>query len=222
MSFTIAIDGPAGAGKSTIAKAVARELGFCYLDTGAMYRTCGLKADREGLHPEDEEQIVKLIAQADIEVTFEGEEQHMILDGEDVTSLIRTPAMSRWASNISKIREIRNLMVEKQREIAKTSNIVMDGRDIGTFVLPQATLKIFLTASPDERARRRFEELAQKSSDHPTLEAVKEDLMFRDQQDSQRDYAPLKQAEDAILLDTSGLSIQEVTAAVLTYVEERT
>ena len=221
MPISIAIDGPAGAGKSTIAKAVAKTLHFLYLDTGAMYRTCGLQALRHGLKPDDEDALVELIRNCTIEVAFVDGEQAMLLNGENVNSQIRTPAVSRWASDISRIAEVREMMVSLQRDIATKQNVVMDGRDIGTYVLPQADLKIYLTACLEERAKRRYLELQTKENGMD-LEAVKEDIRFRDEQDSTRAHAPLKRAPDAILLDTSGLSIEEVIERVLAEVRTLT
>lgn len=220
MAISIAIDGPAGAGKSTIARAVAEKLGFLYLDTGAMYRTCGLKALRGGADPERTEDLIRLIADTRVEVAFREEGQVMLLDGEDVTDQIRSPEISRWASDISRVEEIRRMMVEAQRAIADEQNVVMDGRDIGTYVLPNADLKIFLTASLDERARRRHLELNETMLPKAELENVREDIAVRDRQDMTREFAPLRQAEDAILIDTSNLSIEDVIARVLAEIDK--
>lgn len=220
MAISIAIDGPAGAGKSTIARAIAKELGFLYLDTGAMYRTCGLKAARTGADPNQTEDLIRLIADTHVEVAFREGRQVMLLDGEDVTDLIRSPEISRWASDISRIEEVRRMMVDAQREIAGAQNVVMDGRDIGTHVLPNADLKIFLTASLDERARRRHLELNETVMPKAELDHVREDIAVRDRQDMTREHAPLRQADDAILIDSSSLSIEDVIARVLTEINK--
>ena len=215
MPISIAIDGPAGAGKSTIARAVSKELGFLYLDTGAMYRSCGLKAARQAMTPDQTEELAALIAETLVQVAFQDGRQVMLLDGEDVTDSIRTPEISRWASDISKIPQVRELMVAAQRCIASNNNVVMDGRDIGTYVLPNADLKIYLTASLNERAKRRHLEIADCTSGKPKLGEVKLDIACRDEQDMNREHAPLKQAEDAILIDTSQMNVDEVIQAVL-------
>lgn len=213
--LTIAIDGPAGAGKSTIAKTVANKLNLLYLDTGAMYRTCGLLCQRAGLSSGDEEQIIALVDTANIDVRFEHGDQHVYLDEEDVSEAIRKPEISVWASDVSAIPEVRLKMVAMQRAIASRQPLVMDGRDIGTYVLPDAELKIFLTARPEVRARRRFAELEAKAPGSTCYDDVLRDINYRDQQDSGRLFAPLKQAADAVLLDSSDLSIAETVEQVL-------
>lgn len=218
--FSIAIDGPAGAGKSTIAKKVAEILNIVYLDTGAMYRSVALKAIRKNIDTKDRVKLAELVEDIDINVTYTNKEQQIYLDGENVSSEIRAPEISVGASNVATVPEVRIKMVELQRQIAKNSSVVMDGRDIGTYVLPDATLKIFLTASVEERAKRRYLEQLAKDM-HVDFEKVKEEIIFRDQNDSNRDFAPLRQAEDAILLDTTSLSIDAAVKKVLELIKER-
>lgn len=218
--FTIAIDGPAGAGKSTLAKAAAEKLGMIYLDTGAMYRTCGLACAEAGLCMSDREKIIDLIQNSKIDIRFEDGEQHIFLNEIDVTGKIRSPEISVWASDVSAIPEVRLRMVALQREIAAKRDIVVDGRDIGTYVLPDAECKIFLTASPEVRAKRRFDEMRAKGQE-ADYQAVLEDINYRDKQDSERAFAPLKQADDALLLDSTELNAEEVLAKVLELASER-
>lgn len=216
--FSIAIDGPAGAGKSTVAKAVARELGAAYLDTGAMYRTLGLYMNQRGLvRPEA---IARAAAEPAVEVRFEGEDQRMLLGGEDVTDLIRTPEASMFASRVSAVPEVRQRLVELQREIAKGHSVVMDGRDIGTHVLPNATLKIYLTASCEVRAQRRYDELV-RSGREVSYEDVLSDIVQRDYNDSHRAVSPMRQAEDAVRVDTSEMTAEEAVAAIVRRARER-
>lgn len=216
--FSIAIDGPAGAGKSTVAKAVARELGAAYLDTGAMYRTLGLYMNQRGLvRPEA---IARAAAEPAVEVRFEGEEQRMLLGGEDVTDRIRTPEASMFASRVSAVPEVRQRLVELQREIAKGHSVVMDGRDIGTHVLPNATLKIYLTASCEVRAQRRYDELV-RSGREVSYEDVLSDIVQRDYNDSHRAVSPMRQAEDAVRVDTSEMTAEEAVAAIVRRARER-
>ncbi|MBE6854341.1 MAG: (d)CMP kinase [Ruminococcus sp.] len=218
MSINIAIDGPAGAGKSTIARRAAARLGFIYVDTGALYRTVALFCTRRGLKAEEE--IGAALPEAEISLRFADGVQHVILNGEDVSELIRTPEISMAASTIAAIGTVRAYLFDLQQQIAKTENILMDGRDIGTVVLPQADLKIFLTADAEERARRRHKELAEKP-DCPSYEAILADIIQRDEQDRTRAVAPLKQAEDAVLVDTTRLSLDESVEAVLDLCKER-
>lgn len=218
-NITIAIDGPAGAGKSTIAKAVSRELGIIYLDTGAMYRTVALKAMREGVDYRDGESLAKLVSNMNIRIEFEKDGQKIFLEGEDVTDQIRTPEISMGASQVSAVPAVRLKMVELQREIAAGDSVVMDGRDIGTFVLPGATLKIFLTATIEERAARRYKELAGKGTAQSDLEEVRRDMESRDLQDSTRAFAPLKKAEDAVQIDTTGMGIQKVADEIISLIK---
>ena len=206
--FSIAIDGPAGAGKSTIAKKVADRLGAMYLDTGAMYRAVGLYFLRKGLD-EDAEAVAAGVADVRLDVKPEDGKQRMYLDGEDVTEAIRTPEASLAASHVAAVPEVRTQMVALQREIARGYSIVMDGRDIGTKVLPEATLKLFVTASPEVRAQRRFKELQEKGADAMTFEQVLSDIKERDFNDTHRAASPLEQAADAHLLDTSDMTLAQ-------------
>ena len=206
MKKIIAVDGPAGAGKSTVSKLCAARLGYTYIDTGAMYRAVALKVIQSGENLD--ENLIK-----DIEIALD-ESGKVFLDGIDVTKEIRTPEVSRGASNVAKFGFVRKKLTELQREMAKRGKVIMDGRDIGTQVLPNADLKIFLTASVDERAKRRFWEL--KAKNFPAnLDQIKNEIILRDKQDSEREIAPLAQADDAILLDSTNLSIEQVVAEIL-------
>lgn len=213
--LTIALDGPAGAGKSTIARRLARELDILYLDTGAMYRAVGLKALRQGISVRSEADIAKMLDETRMDIVFDNKEQHILLDGEDVSELIRTPQVSLAASDVSALPVVRLKLVELQREIAARQPLILDGRDIGSYVLPDARCKFFLTASEDERARRRLHDLRARGDQQSTFEAIKQDITYRDRQDSQRSLAPLCQAADAILVDTTEMTIDEVVAAIL-------
>ena len=206
--FSIAIDGPAGAGKSTVAKAVARELGALYLDTGAMYRAIGLAMLRMGIDPHDAASVVARLDDVDVAVDYVDGAQRIYLNGEDVTEAIREPEVSAAASAVSAAPEVRRRMVALQRKIAEGHNVVMDGRDIGTAVLPNATLKVYMTASAEERARRRFAELQQKGLPD-SYEQVLEEIQARDYQDMHRAASPLTIAEGAVVLDTSELDLQQ-------------
>ena len=217
--FSIAIDGPAGAGKSTVAKAVAKETGAMYLDTGAMYRTVGLYFTRKDL-VKDTEAVARLAHDMDIGVKFEGGVQRMYLDGEDVTDLIRSPEASMAASAVSAVPEVRKRLVRLQQETAKGVSIVMDGRDIGTVVLPDATLKLFVTATAEARALRRYADL-RKAGLLPKVHDVLDELVERDYNDSNRSATPLRRAEDAYLLDTSDLDIEGVINAMKKLVGEK-
>lgn len=210
--FSIAIDGPAGAGKSTVAKAVAAELGAVYLDTGAMYRTMGLYMDRN--HISGNDSIARACVKPQIETKFFADGQHMILDGADVTTAIRSPEASLLASKVSTVPAVRKRLVELQREFAEGNSVVMDGRDIGTHVLPNATLKIYLTASCEVRAQRRFRELQAKGKDEPFDKVLKE-IVERDYADSHRAVSPMRQAGDAVRMDTSDMTQEEVIAAIV-------
>lgn len=214
-TIQIAIDGPSGAGKSTMAKLLSQRLGIMYLDTGAMYRALALKAIRLGIDTRDSEKISCLLPQLDIKIAFQDGSQKVILDGEDVSGLIRTDQISMGASNVSAIPEVRKRLVELQQRIACNNSVVMDGRDIGTHVLPQASIKIFLTASAHERALRRFRELKEKGLLTKTFEKLKKEIETRDYNDSHREASPLRQAKDAILLDTSDLSIDQSVEKIL-------
>ena len=218
--FSIAIDGPAGAGKSTIAKALARDLGALYLDTGAMYRALGMTALRRGIDVQDEKAVVRLCRELQVSVSHEEDGQHTFVEGEDVTGLIRTPEVSMAASTVSRYADVRRSMVRIQQQLAAETDMVLDGRDICTTVLPNATAKIFLTASQEERARRRYLEMQAKGMSD-TFEQVLEELKKRDDQDMNRPVEPLRQAPDAVLVDTTGLSFDEVVEAILKIVEAK-
>ena len=221
MSIAIAIDGPAGAGKSTIARLAAKELGYIYVDTGALYRTIGLAAFRRKLTAEDKEQIIKMLPGIKVELAFnDRQEQIVLLDGEDVSGLIRTPEISMMASAVSAIPEVRAYLLDLQRDMAHTNNVIMDGRDIGTVVLPNAKIKIFLSASPECRARRRYDELIEKGMD-VKYEDILSDVVARDYADSHRDIAPLKPADDAISVDTSGEDLETSVNKLLGIMRER-
>lgn len=201
--INIAVDGPAGAGKSSIAKAVAAEIGFIYVDTGAMYRSIALFALENGLN---NEQLIQNLGKIDVSLKYVDKTQHILLNGRDVSELIRTPEVSMNASRVSAIPEIRDFLFGLQKKIASENNIIMDGRDIGTVVLPNADLKVFLTATAEERANRRFKEMTDKSVSY---EQVLKDIKQRDYNDMNREVAPLKQAEDAVLLDTTDMNVEE-------------
>lgn len=214
--INIAIDGPAGAGKSTVARAVAKKLGILYLDTGAMYRAMALKAMREGIDPNDKEQVLPFLECTEIYAKNIGGTQHTYLDGEDVSGLIRTPEISRGASDISAIPDVRIKLAQIQRNIAHTSDVVMDGREIGSYVIPECENKFYVTASVDERARRRLLELKEKGRDNGmTVEDMAKDIAERDYNDSHRAFAPLLRLPEAILIDTTDLTIDEAVNAVL-------
>ncbi len=217
--MNIAIDGPVGAGKSTIAKAVAKALDILYLDTGAMYRALGLKAVREGVSLDDVPAVLELLKRTEVRVTYENGAMYIYLDGENVGDKIRTPEISMAASDISKIREVRLYLVEMQRAIAAENDVVLDGRDIGTFVLPDSKCKIYLTADALIRAKRRHAELVLKTPE-VTLQEVYDDLVRRDYNDMNRDFAPLKKAQDAVEVDSSMLTIEEVVEKIVRYATE--
>lgn len=220
MSYAIAIDGPAGAGKSTIAKRVAKALSFIYVDTGAMYRAMGLYFLRKGISPEDQEEIEKACEDIQVSITYENGEQQVLLNGENVSSEIRREEVGNMASKTSANSRVREKLVALQRELASRENVVMDGRDIGTQVLPNATVKIYLTASSRERAKRRYLELQEKGM-AANLEEIEADIIERDHRDMTREISPLCQAEDAVLVDASYMPIAEVTEAVLKAFEEK-
>ena len=220
-TISVAIDGPAGAGKSTIAKRLARELGFYYVDTGAIYRTVAYFMDLLGISPKDVDGVERYIDELNIGLEYDEDgTQHMLLNGMDVTDDIRTPDISQKASLVSAHAVVREVLLDMQREVARNYNVIMDGRDIGTVVLPKAQVKIFLTASAEVRARRRYEELQAKGS-HDSYEKVLKELQQRDYQDSHREIAPLKQAKDAIKVDTSELDIDGVVAAIREIVRQK-
>lgn len=218
---SIAIDGPSGAGKSTMAKRLAKELGYIYVDTGAIYRTLGLFALRNGAGPDDWAQVEPLLPRVTIQMNYGADGlQHMYLGEEDVTGAIRTPEISDAASKISAIPEVRAFLMDMQRNMAKSHSVVMDGRDIGTVVLPDADVKIFLTASAQERARRRCVELQERGTP-VEYETVLTDIMERDARDSGRAAAPLKQAQGAVLVDTTGISLEDSFQLLLRTVQEK-
>ena len=221
-TISIAIDGPSGAGKSTLARSVAAELGYLYVDTGAIYRTIGYYAHVSGIDPKDEQAVVAALPKLKVELAY-GEDglQHMLLNGQDVTREIRLPEISLCASAVSAYPGVRAYLLEMQRQLARTHNVIMDGRDIGTVVLPEANVKVFLTASAEERARRRMLELEQRGTPQP-FETILKDIQERDWNDTHRSAAPLRQAEDAVLLDTTELNFQESQEAILKIIRERT
>ena len=216
----IAIDGPAGAGKSATAKAIAKELGFIYVDTGALYRGIGLYVLRKGKNPASIEEVVPLLAEIKIEMRHIDGEQHIFLNGEDVSGLIRTESVSGAASDVSAIPAVREFLFDMQRDIAEKNDVVMDGRDIGTVVLPDAELKIFLTAKPEIRAERRVKQLLEKGVE-ASFDDVLADVIQRDYNDSHRDFRPLKLAEDGILLDNSELSFEDTAEKIISMAKER-
>ncbi len=218
--FSIAIDGPAGAGKSTIAKNVSKELGVIYVDTGAMYRAMALYMIREGIDAEDAAGISEKCKSADISIDFVDGVQQVILNGENVSGLIRTEEVSAMASKSSVNGDVREKLVELQRKLASEKSVVMDGRDIGTVVLPNAEVKIYLTASSAVRAKRRYDEFIAKG-EQCDLAQIEADIIERDHRDMTREISPLKQADDAVLVDTSDMNIEEVTKALLDIVEEK-
>lgn len=220
MPLTIAIDGPVGAGKSTIAREVASRLGILHLDTGAMYRAVGFAALKRHISPEDEETLDLMCREIHITVRYRSGTQETLVDGEDVSGFIRTPEVGMAASNVSKWGKVRHHMVALQRKLAAEQPMVVDGRDIGTNVLTNAPVKIFLTATPEERARRRHEELMEKGA-ADTYQEVLEALIKRDHQDSTRSVDPLRPADDAVILDTTGLNKDQVVERILKIVEER-
>ncbi len=212
--FRIAIDGPAGAGKSTIARRVAKGLGFVYVDTGAMYRAMALLCLRKGIRPEDAQAVSQAAGAAQITISYIAGEQRVLLDGEDVSGQIRTEEVGNMASAISAYPAVRAHLLGLQRSLAARSSVIMDGRDIGTCVLPDAEAKVFLTASPQVRAMRRFKELKEKG-EMCNLQEIEQDIIERDQKDMNRAASPLKQAEDAVLVDGSHMGIDQVVAAVI-------
>lgn len=215
MSYQIAIDGPAGAGKSTIAKKLAKELSYIYVDTGAMYRAMALYFLRHGLSASDKAAIETACADVCVEIAFEKGEQQVLLNGENVTGLLRTEEVGNMASNTSIYPAVRKKLVELQRALAAKTSVIMDGRDIGTCVLPDADLKIYLTASTEARAERRYKELVEKG-EQPVLEQIAKDIEERDCRDMNREISPLRQAADAVLLDSSDMGIDEVVRAIMT------
>lgn len=217
--INIAIDGPSGAGKSTLAKALAKKLGYIYVDTGALYRAIGLYVCRAGVLPEDSKKVISLLPDIDVKLVYEDGEQKVLLSGEDVGGLIRTNEISSYASKVSAIPEVRTFLLDLQRDMAKNNNVIMDGRDIGTVILPDADVKFFMTASDEARIRRRYEELRGKGQD-VTLEEVAAAVRERDKNDSTRKVAPAVPAEDALFIDNSG-TFEQTLAQVISIIEER-
>lgn len=219
--FSVAIDGPSGAGKSTIARSAASELGILYVDTGAIYRTVGYCAYSRGIDPKNTDAVVALLPEIDIEMSY-GEDglQHMALNGEDVTDKIRLPEISMYASHVSAIPAVRAFLMEMQRSTARKQSVIMDGRDIGTVVLPDADVKIFLTASAEDRAQRRYDELVNRGTPQD-YDKLLEEIKLRDHNDSTRAAAPLKAAEDAVLVDTTGNTFEESRRQILDIIRER-
>lgn len=219
----VAIDGPVGAGKSSVARACAKKLGFIYVDTGALYRACGLKCKRSGVEiiPENAGEIGDLLNRTELGIKLIDGVQHVFLDGEDVFEEIRLPEISMAASAVSALPVVRQYLLGLQRQLAAENNVIMDGRDIGTVILPNAQVKIFITAKPEIRAKRRYDELVAKGLD-VDFQMVLDELNQRDYQDSHRETAPLKQAEDAVLLDTTDLDFEQTVARVIKLVAEKT
>ena len=220
MSIAIALDGPAGAGKSSIARRAAKALGYIYVDTGALYRTIGLAAMRNGVEPVPSREVDALLAAIRVGMTFnEAGEQIVLLNGEDVSGEIRTPEASMMASKISAVPAVRAYLLDLQRDMAKTNNVIMDGRDIGTVVLPDAKVKIFLTASPEARAQRRYKELLEKGMD-VNYDDILRDVAERDYNDTHREIAPLKPAEGSITVDTTALDFEQSVEAIINVIKE--
>lgn len=218
--INIALDGPAGSGKSTVARALSKELDILYLDTGAMYRACGLKCVKMGVSVKDEEAVSAFINDINLKIEYKNGAQVTILDDEDVSTAIRRPEVSMLASDVSALKCVRLKMVEMQRKIAQSLNCVLDGRDIGSFVLPDAKYKYFVTAESRVRAERRYKELIERGTP-VEFDALHEEIKQRDYNDSHRDFAPLKQAEDAIVVDTSNMTVEEVVNFILSDVRSR-
>lgn len=218
--INIAIDGPSGAGKSSLAKQLAQELGYLYVDTGAMYRAIGLYAVRRGADPKNAEQVEPLLPEIQLDIRLVEGTQHIYLNGEDVSTDIRAEEIGMAASGVSAIPAVRQFLLDTQRDLARANNVLMDGRDIGTVILPHAQVKIFLTASDTARAQRRYKELVEKGQ-NPDYQQVLADIRQRDYQDSHRAVAPLRQAEDAVLVDTSELNLEESLEALKEVIREK-
>lgn len=216
MGYNIAIDGPAGAGKSTIAKLVAKELGYIYVDTGAMYRGMAIYFLKQNIPSGDRDKIAETCKDANVSIGYENGVQQIYLNGENVTAMLREEAVGNMASLSSAVPEVREQLLSLQRNLAEKENVVMDGRDIGTNILPNADTKIYLTASVETRAKRRFLELQEKGVDC-NIEAIAQDIAERDSRDMNREIAPLRQAEDAVLIDSSDMTIEEVVQAILSH-----
>ena len=219
-NFDVAIDGPSGAGKSSLARRCAAELGLLYVDTGAIYRTVGLAALRRGVDPKKEEAVAAILPELAIGMGYEDGEQRMYLNGEDVSREIRMPEISMYASDVSAHAAVRSFLLEMQRKLARENCVIMDGRDIGTVVLPEAKLKIYLTASPEARAERRMKELQAKGVEQ-SFEEVLRDIILRDEQDMNREVAPLRQAEDAVLVDTTEIDFDQSFELLCGIIRER-
>lgn len=220
MSYNVAIDGPAGAGKSTIAKQIAKRMGLIYVDTGAMYRAMALYMIREKVNPGDQDAIVRKCEETHITIRYENGEQVVLLNGENVNAFLRTEEVGNMASAIAPRKEVRAKLVKLQRELAATSDVIMDGRDIGTCVLPDADVKIYLTASSAVRAKRRYDELTAKGEECD-LAKIEADIIERDERDMTREESPLRQAEDAVLVDSSDMTIEEVIQAIIEICEKK-
>ena len=216
MGYNVAIDGPAGAGKSTIAKLVAKEKGYIYVDTGAMYRALAIHFLQKGISPENTGDIIEACRDADISIRYENGVQQVYLNGENVTGMLRTEEVGNMASKTSAVPEVREKLLELQRTLAKENDVIMDGRDIGTNILPDADVKIYLTASVETRAKRRYDELKEKGEDCD-LDQIAQDIKERDERDMNRETAPLRKAEDAILVDSSHMSIPEVVSEICSH-----
>lgn len=214
MGYNVAIDGPAGAGKSTIAKLVAKEKGYIYVDTGAMYRGLAIHFLDKGIQPQETEKVIEACKDAEVTIAYEDAVQHVYLNGKDISSRLRNEEVGNMASVTSAIPEVRKKLLELQQNLAKTQNVIMDGRDIGTCVLPHADVKVYLTASVETRAQRRYQELQEKGEDC-NLEEIAHDIEERDRRDMTREIAPLKQAEDAVLVDSSDMTIAEVVKTIV-------
>lgn len=215
--INIALDGPAGSGKSTVAKMIAKKLDILYLDTGAMYRACALKCLKSGVSVKDESAVEPIISNIDLKIEYKNGRQVTVLDGEDVSLDIRRPEISMMASDVSALKCVRLKMVEMQRLIAKNMNCILDGRDIGSFVLPDAEYKFFVTADSKVRAERRYKELIERGN-AVEFESLHKEILQRDYNDSHRDFAPLKQADDAIVIDTSAMTAEEVCEKIMSYI----
>ena len=214
MGYNVAIDGPAGAGKSTIAKLVAKEKGYIYVDTGAMYRGLAIHFLDKGIQPQETEKVIEACKDAEVTIAYEDAVQHVYLNGKDISSRLRNEEVGNMASVTSAIPEVRKKLLELQQNLAKTQNVIMDGRAIGTCVLPHADVKVYLTASVETRAKRRYQELQEKGEDC-NLEEIAHDIEERDRRDMTREIAPLKQAEDAVLVDSSDMTIAEVVKTIV-------
>lgn len=220
MNYSVAIDGPAGAGKSTIAKLIAADMGFVYVDTGAMYRAMAVYFIKNNVNPEDESAVNVAVSGVEISIEYDNGVQQVILNGDNITHLLRAEETGKMASKTSKYASVRAKLLELQRELARTNNVIMDGRDIGTTVLPDAFVKIYLTASPDARAKRRYDELVVRNEKCDYAE-IKADIENRDYQDMNREISPLKQADDAILVDSSDMGIDEVVKTITAVIREK-